>query len=102
MSLTLCEICGSINSKLKRKKKIMFKIQKKIEDIKFITVNVYGTEMPVSENIVMASAAGWYVGKLCKDDGIVQPYDRFTDYFATAEEAQVVLDTPMEQGGFYE
>ena len=58
--------------------------------------------MLVSEPIVMASAAGWYVGKICKEDGFVQPFDRFTDYFATPEEAQVVLDTPMEEGGFNE
>ena len=33
-------------------------IQKNIEDIEFKTTNVWGTEMPVSEPIVMASAAG--------------------------------------------
>lgn len=77
-------------------------IQKNIEDIKFTNQDVYGTEMLVSEPIVMASAAGWYVGKICKEDGFVQPFDRFTDYFATPEEAQVVLDTPMEEGGFNE
>ena len=78
------------------------KIQKNIADIKFTNQDVYGTEMLVSEPIVMASAAGWYVGKICKEDGFVQPFDRFTDYFATPEEAQVVLDTPMEEGGFNE
>ena len=51
------------------------KIAKNIKDIEFNDTNVYGTWMPVSEPIVMASAAGWYVG---------------------------CLDTPMEQGGFYE
>jgi hypothetical protein len=85
------------------------KTLKNIKDIEFNTVNMYGEEMEVSEPIVMASAAGWYVGKVCKtdlfNDGsqfIVEPYDRFTDYFATSEEAQVVLDTPIEQGGFNE
>lgn len=79
-------------------------IQKKIEDIKFTNCNVYGTEMPVSENIVMASAAGWYVGAVCKDPdcgGMIVPYNRYTDYM-TQENAQKCLDTPMEQGGFYE
>ena len=85
------------------------KTLKNIKDIEFNTVNMYGEEMEVSEPIVMASAAGWYVGKVCKtdlfNDGsqfIVEPYDRFTDYFATPEEAQVVLDTPIEDGGFNE
>ena len=79
-------------------------IQKKMEDIVFTNVNLFGQEMPVSDPIVMASAAGWYVGAVCKDPdcgGMVVPYDRYTDYM-TQEKAQVVLDTPMEQGGFYE
>ena len=70
------------------------KIQKKIEDINFTTVNVYGTEMPVSDPIVMASAAGWYVGAICKDPecgGMIVPYDRYSEYFATPEEAAACL-----------
>jgi len=85
------------------------KTLKNIKDIEFITQEVYSEIMEVSKPIVMASAAGWYVGKVCKtdlfNDGsqfIVEPFDRFTDYFATPEEAQVVLDTPIEQGGFNE
>ena len=76
------------------------KFAKNIKDIEFNTVNVYGEEMEVSEPIVMASAAGWYVGKICKTDGFVEPFDRFTEYFATPEEANVVLTTPEEMGGF--
>ena len=68
-------------------------IQKKIEDIKFTPMTVFGEEMEVSEDIVMASAAGWYVGAICKeDDGFIQPYDRYTDYYATPEEAAKVLE----------
>ncbi len=67
------------------------KILKNIEDINFTTQNVYGTEMEVSEDIVMASAAGWYVGAICKEDGFVQPFDRYTGYFATSDEAQSIL-----------
>ena len=68
-------------------------IQKKIEDITFTPMTVFGEEMEVSENIVMASAAGWYVGAICKeDDGFIQPYDRYTDYYATPEEAAKVLE----------
>ena len=78
----------------------MFKTQKEIKDIEFNYQNVYGETMKVSESIVMASAAGWYVGKICKTDGFVEPFDRFTEYFATPEEANVVLTTPEEMGGF--
>ena len=67
-------------------------IQKKIEDIKFTPMTVFGEEMEVSEDIVMASAAGWYVGAICKEDGFIQPYDRYTDYYATPEEAAKVLE----------
>ena len=78
------------------------KLAKKIKDIKFDMVNVYGEMMEVSEPIVMASAAGWYVGAICKDEecgGMIVPYDRYTEYM-TKEQAQVVLDTPEEEGGF--
>jgi len=78
------------------------KFAKNIKDIEFNTVTMYGEEIELSEPIVMASAAGWYVGKVCKEDGFVQPYDRFTEYFATPEEAKVILDTPIEDGGFNE
>jgi hypothetical protein len=70
-------------------------IYRKIEDIKFATQNVYGEEMEVSESIVMASAAGWYVGAICKDselDGMISPFARYTDYFATPEEAERFLE----------
>ena len=77
------------------------KFAKNIKDIEFNTVTMYGEEIELSEPIVMASAAGWYVGKVCKEDGFVQPYDRFTQYM-TQEQAQYCLDTPIEKGGFAE
>ncbi len=80
------------------------KFAKNIEDIEFnkSPADVDGsTYMEISEPIVMASAAGWYVGKVCKEDGFVQPYDRFTEYL-TQEEAQKCLDTPIDEGGFNE
>ena len=76
------------------------KIQKKIEDIKFTNCNVYGTEMPVSENIVMASAAGWYVGAVCKDPdcgGMIVPFDRYTDYYATPEDVVKYCGTLLDE-----
>ena len=72
---------------------------KKIEDINFEKINSYGEMIEVSEPIVMASAAGWYVGAICKEDGFIQPYDRYTQ-FMTKEQAQYCLDTPEEEGGF--
>ena len=80
------------------------KFAKNIKEIEFNTVTMYGEEIELSEPIVMASAAGWYVGAICKDpdcDGMIVPYNRYTDYM-TQENAQKCLDTPMEQGGFYE
>ena len=74
---------------------------KKIEDINFEKINSYGEMIEVSEPIVMASAAGWYVGAICKEDGFIQPYDRYTEYM-TQESAQKCLETPMEEGGFNE
>ena len=70
------------------------KILKNIKDINFTTQNVYGTEMEISEDIVMASAAGWYVGEVCKDPdcgGMIVPFDRLSGYFATPEEAAKLL-----------
>ena len=77
------------------------KILKNIKDIEFNKVTMYGEEIELSEPIVMASAAGWYVGKVCKEDGFVQPYDRYTEYM-TQEQTQVCLDTPIDEGGFNE
>ena len=78
------------------------KIAKNIKEIKFNDTNVFGTEMPLSEPIVIASAAGWYVGAICKDpdcDGMIVPFDRYTEYM-TQESAQKCLDTSIKQGGF--
>ena len=41
------------------------KFAKNIKEIEFNTVTMYGEEIELSEPIVMASAAGWYVGKVC-------------------------------------
>mgnify|MGYP001057975626 FL=1 len=58
---------------------------KEIKDIQFDNDGV-------SEAIVMASAAGWYVGKIDNSEGFIQPYNRYSEYFATPEEAQKELD----------
>ena len=82
----------------------MFETFKDIKDIKFTLVKeregVLEDIVSISEPIAMASAAGWYVGRICKVDyGIysyetddpeqiqLEPFDRMTDYFSTPEEA---------------
>ena len=70
------------------------KIHKDINDIKFTRRN-YGERLEVSEPIVMASAAGWYVGAVYKEpecDDMIAPYRRDTHYVATPEEAQKLLE----------
>ena len=67
------------------------KLLKKIEDMKFTKVAEANTF--VSEPLAMASAAGWYVGTICKDDlttDFVEPYDRWTEYM-TKEQAIKML-----------
>jgi len=72
------------------------KIHKDINDIKFTrrNKNSEGEGLEVSEPIVMASAAGWYVGAVYKEpecDGMIAPYRRDTHYVATPEEAVELL-----------
>ena len=71
------------------------KIHKDINDIKFTTVKDGGERLEVSEPIVMASAAGWYVGAVYKEpecDDMIAPYRRDTGYHATPEEAEMLLE----------
>jgi len=56
--------------------------------------NAQSEGLEVSEPIVMASAAGWYVGAVYKEpecDGMIAPYRRDTHYVATPEEAEQLL-----------
>ena len=49
-----------------------------------------GLPFPISEDLVMKSAAGWYIGQVCKDPdigGAIVPYDRESIY-GTKEEAR--------------
>ena len=67
------------------------KLLKEVEDMVFDTQNVYGEEMEVSEPIVMASAAGWYVGAVCRGEYGIEPFDMYTEYHETSELAQKIL-----------
>ena len=71
------------------------KILKDVEDITFSKKDVYGTEMEVSEPIVMSSAAGWYVGAVCREDGMIQPFDRYT-YYMSLDEAHTELNSSIK------
>ena len=64
------------------------KILKEIKDIKFTD--------GISEPIVMASNAGWYIGKICNTEGFLEPYTRMTQYFQTSKEAQKYIDTNFD------
>ena len=50
-------------------------LAKKYNDIQWEEEVVYGTKMLVSEPLAMASAAGWYVGQLCKEDDFPIPFE---------------------------
>ena len=67
------------------------KLLKEVKDMVFDTQNVYGEEMEVSEPIVMASAAGWYVGAVCRGEYGIEPFDRYSEYRETSELAQKIL-----------
>ena len=46
--------------------------------------------MKVSVRMVMKSAAGYYVGRYCEEDGFVEPYLRETNYLSE-EDAVLAL-----------
>ena len=48
-------------------------LAKKYNDIQWEEEVVYGTKMLVSEPLAMASATGWYIGQLCKEDDFPMP-----------------------------
>jgi len=54
------------------------------------------SDIKVSELKVMRSAAGWYVGRDCVEDGWLMPYSRESGYFATETDAQIFLDWCMQ------
>lgn len=51
--------------------------------------------MQISELKVMKSAAGYYIGRSCVEDGLPfeQPYSRESGYYPTKEAAEGDLDT---------
>ena len=75
---------------------------KDIKDINFVPEESIGTawyeqDREVSEPIVMKSAAGWYIGSICRQptfpdgDYHYEPYDRYTVYYANSYEPEQLL-----------
>ena len=50
------------------------------------------TKMLVSEPLAMASAAGWYIGQLCKEDDFPMPFDRFTEYMSKEDALKLLKE----------
>jgi hypothetical protein len=42
----------------------------------------------VINNVIMQSGAGWYLGSLHFEDGLVEPYSRDSEYYRSAEEVK--------------
>ena len=67
-------------------------LAKKYNDIQWEEEVVYGTKMLVSEPLAMASAAGWYIGQLCKEGDIPMPFDRFTEYMSKEDALKLLKE----------
>ena len=68
----------------------MMKVAKDYNEIKWTVEDVFGTKMKVSEPLAMASAAGWYIGQLCKEDDFPMPFDRFTEYMSKEDALELL------------
>ena len=82
-------------------------ITKKIKDIKFYELGTKDNDhcdYLVSELIVMQSAAGWYVGRVCKpvkeknNHNWLEPYDRNTGYYPDQNNAEEALTEMVGEG----
>ena len=62
------------------------------DDIQWTEVEEYnnGTKLLISEPLVMSSAAGWYVGQICKEDDFPMPFDRFTEYMSKEDALELL------------
>ena len=70
----------------------MMKVAKDYNEIKWTVEDVFGTKMKVSEPLAMASAAGWYIGQLCKEDDFPMPFDRFTEYMSKEDALKLLKE----------
>ena len=70
----------------------MMKVAKDFDKIQWTEEDVFGTKMKVSEPLAMASAAGWYVGQICKEDDFPMPFDRFTEYMSKEDALKLLKE----------
>ena len=70
----------------------MMRVAKDYNEIKWTVEDVFGTKMKVSEPLAMASAAGWYIGQLCKEDDFPMPFDRFTEYMSKEDALKLLKE----------
>ena len=66
------------------------KVAKDFDKIQWTEEDVFGTKMKVSEPLAMASAAGWYIGQICKEDDFPMPFDRFTEYMSKEDALELL------------
>ena len=70
----------------------MMKVAKDFDKIQWTEEDVFGTKMLVSEPLAMASAAGWYIGQLCKEGDFPMPFDRFTEYMSKEDALKLLKE----------
>ena len=72
----------------------------KPEEVKWNVTDEPCGFIAISDPLVMRSAAGWYVGEVCKEQAedmqYIAPYCRMTDYYETPEQAHAVLQEMMQ------
>ena len=68
----------------------MMRVAKDYNEIKWTVDDVFGTKMKVSEPLAMSSAAGWYIGQLCKEDDFPMPFDTFTEYMSKEDALELL------------
>ena len=64
-------------------------MNKHVISIKII-VNFILTKLLISEPLAMSSAAGWYIGQLCKEGDFPMPFDRFTEYMSKEDALELL------------
>ena len=67
-------------------------LAKNYNDIQWTETEMHnnGTKLLISEPLAMASAAGWYVGQICKEDDFPMPFDRFTEYMSKEDALELL------------
>ena len=69
-------------------------LAKNYNDIQWTDVEEHnnGTKLLISEPLAMASAAGWYIGQICKEDDFPMPFARFTEYMSKEDALKLLKE----------